>query len=483
MLFKQTRHVLFKHHLAHTHTHTHTTTSLISKLLPSVAGVIYVVDELDYEQKKQYDLTIRATDSVSGVYAEVLVSILVLDVNDCPPEFSQDSYNISVSEAALFGTELLRLSARDNDTGINKQIRYTIENKTVEEHGENSFDLFHVDPEEGIVYLKRSLDHETADSHHFTVVATDRGVPSLSSTAHVWLSVIDMNDNPPKFEQPSYSCFLSEEAERGQFVTVLSASDPDLYDDKLTYTIVGGNDQQTYSIDQSTGIVTLINMQNFADEKMSMLNVSVSDGVYTSFARVKIEILPANRHRPRFPNPVVEVSVPENQLPGRLVTSVLATDKDFGDYGTIRYSIVSDYLQEFFSIDQETGDITAKKSLDREEHKLFEITVMASDGGGKSGFVIVRVRVADENDNTPVFLLKEYKASIYGNLSINSPFLKVKAVDADDGENAKIEYFIFEPSSSKIKNVFGVNPNNGAVFLRESVKTYGECDCNLLIFK
>lgn len=76
-----------------------------------------MVDELDYEQKKQYELTVRATDSVSGVYAEVLVSILVLDVNDCPPEFTQDSYNISVSEAAVFGTPVLRVNSRDNDTG------------------------------------------------------------------------------------------------------------------------------------------------------------------------------------------------------------------------------------------------------------------------------------------------------------------------------------------------------------------------------
>lgn len=89
----------------------------VYNLLFDKSGVIYVVDELDYEQKKQYELTVRATDSVSGVYAEVLVSILVLDVNDCPPEFTQDSYNISVSEAAPFGTSVLRVSSRDNDTG------------------------------------------------------------------------------------------------------------------------------------------------------------------------------------------------------------------------------------------------------------------------------------------------------------------------------------------------------------------------------
>jgi protocadherin Fat 1/2/3 len=433
-----------------------------------------VVDELDYEEKKQYELTIRATDSVSGVYAEVLVSILVLDVNDCPPEFSQDFYNISVSEAALFGTELLRLVSHDNDTGANQEVRYAIERRSTEELEDNIPDLFHVDPEEGIVYLKRSLDHESADSHHFTVVATDRGVPNLSSTAHVWLTVVDMNDNPPRFEQPSYSCTLSEEAERGQFVTVLTASDPDALDLELSYTIVGGNDQQTYSIDQSTGVVTLLNLQNFAEQKISVLNVSVSDGVYTSFARLKIEILPANKHSPKFPNPVVEATLLENQLPGRLVARVLATDKDFGDYGSIYYAITSDYLKELFEVDRESGEIVTKKIFDREEKKLYEIPVMASDGGGKSGFVIVRVKIIDENDNAPVFLLREYKVCIHGNLSVNSIFLKMKAQDADEADSARIEYSIFEPQNSKAKNIFAVNPDTGALFLKENAKPWGK---------
>ncbi|XP_076646629.1 FAT atypical cadherin kugelei isoform X7 [Halictus rubicundus] len=425
--------------------------------------VISVVDELDYEQKKQYELTVRATDSVSGVYAEVLVSILVQDVNDCPPEFTQDSYNISVSEAATFGTSVLQVKTRDNDTGINQEVRYAIQNDT-----EGSTDLFHIDPEEGVIFLKRSLDHESHESHHFTVIAIDRGVPSLTSTAHVWVTVIDMNDNPPKFEQPSYTCSLSEHAERGQFVTVVSASDPDYVDEKLTYTIVGGNEQQTYSIDQTTGIITLINMQNFGEKKLSMLNVSVTDNVYTSFARVKIEILPANKHNPKFPNPVVEVVVFENQLPGRLVTSVIATDEDFGDYGTLVYTIPSDMMKEIFDINRLTGEIVTRKKLDREQQKLYEIPVMATDGGGRSGFVMVKVKVGDENDNSPVFLVREYKASIHGNLSLNTPFLKVKAQDVDEDDAARIVYSIYEPQTSEAKTLFGINPNTGALFLQKS---------------
>lgn len=143
------------------------------------------------------------------------------------------------------------------------------------------------------------------------------------SKHHKHHTVTDMNDNPPKTEQSSYSCSLSQHAMRGQFVTIISASDPDYIDaDKLIYSIAEGNELQTYAIDPISGIITLINMQNFAENHSTILNVSVSDGVYTSFIRVQINILPANLHNPMFPHLVYDVKVNENQLAGRLVITV-----------------------------------------------------------------------------------------------------------------------------------------------------------------
>lgn len=110
-----------------------------------------------------------------------------------------------------------------------------------------------------------------------------------------------MNDNPPKFEQSSYSCGLSISAKRDQFVTIVQASDRDEIDqNNLRYTIVAGNDQQTFSMNSNTGIITLTNLANFGSQKLMLLNISVSDGVYTSFARLKIELLAANLHPPKF---------------------------------------------------------------------------------------------------------------------------------------------------------------------------------------
>lgn len=320
-------------------------------------GVIYVVDELDYEQKRSYELTVRATDSISGVFADVPVSVQVEDVNDCAPEFEQDNYTVTVSESALFGTAILKVVAYDNDS---QSIHYSIQtdNRNTSEH-------FHIDAADGTVYLKKSLDHEAQPRHHFMVVVQDKGLPVLTTKAHVWVDVVDMNDNPPKFEQSTYSCVLSEHAVRGQFITAVSAWDPDSSDqNNLVYNIAHGNEMQTYAIEPMSGVITLAaNMHSFIERKtaaaaasaavsastsvgggseaalvatgadqqhLAVLNVSVSDGVYTSFTRVKINIQPANLHNPVFAQSVFDATVDENQLPGRLVFTVSVEQEGIG---------------------------------------------------------------------------------------------------------------------------------------------------------
>lgn len=284
-----------------------------------------------------------------------------------------------------------------------------------------------------------------------------------------------MNDNSPKFEQPSYTSGLSVSAKRDQFVTILTASDPDEIDQKhLRYAIVAGNEQQTFSMDPDKGIITLTNLANFGDPKTHILNISVSDSVYTSFARLKIESLPANVHSPAFPDVLLDVQVPENQPPGYVLATVKAVDKDFGEYGSITYSIHSDLLSETFAIDKNTGKITTRVVLDREQQKLYEIPIMATDGGGRSGFLTVRVKVNDENDNAPDFLLKEYRANIYFNQSTKTSIMKVKAVDADEGPAAEVVYSIYDKKGSGINDVFTVDSKSGEVFLLQSVDSWGK---------
>lgn len=132
-----------------------------------------------------------------------------------------------------------------------------------------------------------------------------------------------MNDNPPCFVEPSYFTKLSVAAVRGQFVALPKAYDKDVSDiDSLEYKIVYGNELQTYSIDKMTGVISLQNMLNFTDKSSTVLNISVSDGVHTAYARLKISLLPENMYSPQFEKTNYEAKIPENLLHGHNVITV-----------------------------------------------------------------------------------------------------------------------------------------------------------------
>lgn len=72
---------------------------------------------LDHEATSEHALTVRATDGVTGAYADLALTLTVLDVNDCAPEFDRDEYRANVSEAAVVGDVVLQVHANDADSG------------------------------------------------------------------------------------------------------------------------------------------------------------------------------------------------------------------------------------------------------------------------------------------------------------------------------------------------------------------------------
>lgn len=174
--------------------------------------------------------------------------------------------------------------------------------------------------------------------------------------------------------------------------------------------------------------MTLGNLHRFGEQSNYLLNISVSDGVFTSFASLQVDLLSTNRHSPSFSRPIYEIELMENLAAGTLVVQLNATDADRDDFGHITYFILSSSALEVFKIDEETGDVFTRRPLDRETRKLYEIPVAAFDAGGKSGHAILRIKVGDTNDNRPKFLLAEYRANIHANFSVGQPFLKVISI-------------------------------------------------------
>ncbi|XP_050796172.1 protocadherin Fat 3 isoform X4 [Gopherus flavomarginatus] len=421
-------------------------------------GVLSVISPLDYEVNSVFKLTVRASDALTGARAEVTVDLIINDVNDNPPVFDHSAYNATLSEASLIGTPVLQVVATDADSENNKLIQYQIVQDSF-----NSTDYFHIDSTSGLILTARMLDHELLQQCSLKVRAADNGFPPLSSEVLVSIYVTDMNDNPPVFNQLIYESYVSELAPRGHFVTCVQASDADSSDfDRLEYSILSGNDRTSFIMDSKSGIITLSNHRKQRMEPMYSLNVSVSDGLFTSTAQVHIRILGANLYSPVFSQSIYVTEVRENAAPGTKVIHVKATDGDSGIYGQINYSIINDFAKDRFLIDN-NGQILTTEKLDRENPLEGDISIFlrALDGGGRMTFCTVRVIVVDENDNTPQFMTIEYRASVKADVGKGHLVTQVQALDPDDGANSRITYSLYSEASVSVADLLEIDPDNG----------------------
>ncbi|XP_060035627.1 protocadherin Fat 3 isoform X2 [Erinaceus europaeus] len=421
-------------------------------------GVLKVASPLDYEMAPAYKLTVRASDALTGARAEVAVDVLVSDVNDSPPVFDQPSYNTTLSEASLIGTPVLQVVSVDADSANNRLVRYQIM-----QDPDNSTDYFHIDSASGLILTARALDHELVQRCTLRVRATDGGFPPLSSEVLVHISISDVNDNAPIFNQLLYESYVSELAPRGHFVTCVQASDSDTADsDRLEYSILSGNDRTSFLMDSRSGVITLSGHRKQRMEPLYSLNVSVSDGLFTSTAQVHIRVLGANLYSPAFAQSTYVTEVRENAATGTRVIHVRATDGDPGPYGQVSYSIINDVAKDRFLIDS-NGQVLTTERLDRENPLEGDVSIFlrALDGGGRAAFCTVRVIVLDENDNAPQFLTMEYRASVRADVGRGHLVTQVQATDPDDGANARITYSLYSEASVSVADLLEIDPDNG----------------------
>ena len=85
------------------------------------------------------------------------------------------------------------MRARDDDSGKNKEIVYSIENSV----GANS--AFVIDPRTGAITVQHELDREKVALYNLLVKAEDQGTPPKSATVSVKITVTDVNDCTPQF--------------------------------------------------------------------------------------------------------------------------------------------------------------------------------------------------------------------------------------------------------------------------------------------
>lgn len=207
--------------------------------------MVTVSKVLDRETRDSYTLTITASDLGSpSKSSSVQLSIAVLDVNDNRPQFNASSLRGGILENSPVGSLVMRVMASDADTGTNAQLVF---NLTTKEYS----DVFTLNSFTGEITAQKSLDREKQDRYTLKIRVSDQGDPQLTSSADVKITVIDVDDNCPKFVPAEYNLTISENLPFNQSIVQVTATDADIKDTaRMSYAIRSGNTGGAFIIDK-----------------------------------------------------------------------------------------------------------------------------------------------------------------------------------------------------------------------------------------
>ncbi|XP_069725654.1 protocadherin beta-15-like [Phaenicophaeus curvirostris] len=445
---------------------------------------------LDREEQAEMSFSLIAVDGGSPPRSGTTqIRIVVLDVNDNPPIFTQQLYLGQVLENAPEGTMVLSVLATDLDVGVNGEISYQFSRGVG-----RSEKLFAIDPQSGEIKLIKPLDFEVAQKHELDIQATDGG--GLSAICKVLVEVVDVNDHAPELVVSSFSSPLPENALPGTVVTFFTVRDRDAgANGKITCAL---EDQLSFSLRPAyKNYYELVTVSTLDREEMAryVLTIMAEDAgspPLTTTQTFTVDISDVNDNAPVFNQTSYTMYVHENNIPTMLVGTVHASDADIGPNAKVTYSLAPAQPIEpppsslCISVNSENGHVFVLRPLDYEQLKQIEVLVIASDAGSPplSANVTVHVVVVDENDNAPVVLHPAQDSSPASSelvpMSVEAGYLvtKVVAVDADSGQNSWLSYHLLKASDP---GLFVVGAQSGEVRLRRPVTERDTVKQNLII--
>ncbi|XP_041078522.1 protocadherin gamma-C5-like isoform X11 [Polyodon spathula] len=369
-------------------------------------GEITVKEQLDYEESNLYKFDVLAKDNGNPeMEGRCTVQIAIEDMNDNTPEIILTSLPSPVLEDAAIGTVIALISARDLDSEDNGKIHLQVP-------PEYPFTLKPSFTNHYALVTDAVLDREASSEYNIEIIATDLGSPPLSSKKIITVNILDVNDNPPRFSQPSYSVYVNENNVPGTLLCSVSASDPDLdTNSQLSYSIV---DTQVQDISVSSYVY--INSDNgsiytghsfdYEQLKVFQIQVQVKDRGAPSLSSnvtVSVFILDQNDNAPAVIYPLAEMgSLPHQKMPmstkaGYLVTKVTAVDADSGQNAWVSYRLIQATDDTLFIMTLYTGEIKTKRGVLEQDDPSQRLVIEIKDNGEPVQSATVTVTISLED--------------------------------------------------------------------------------------
>ncbi|XP_062598426.1 protein dachsous-like [Saccostrea cucullata] len=430
----------------------------------SQSGNITTNGLFDYEKKTSYVFYVVAKDGGQKDIKNktVQVRINLSDVNDNAPIFKEMAYRKNVSINTPADTFVVKVQADDKDSGINGEVRYALSNSGTDLA---TYNMFRIDEVSGNVYTRQTLT--TRGVHMIQVVATDLGAPALSSTGIIEVTVGDNAGSVSlRFDQTSYHATIEEGSPKYTSVTTVRATYVGSGSGPITYSLVNSKDQQVFSLDSSTGRVTVNNgaLLDFEVAQEVHVMVVASSGSLSTYTQVVVQLTDKNDNAPKFAQNVYYSSTWEGEKGDHVyVTQVLATDADSGINSDITYNIIGGNEGYTFQIHPpHSGIVVTTLPLDYEIQNFYSLTIEAVDQGrpSQSSTCTLNIDVVDINDQYPTFPEPQpvnlSEAADIGSL--------VRLVTANDRDRNPTLLYDFTPNGNP-GNTFAIDRFSGRVTL------------------
>ncbi|XP_069496732.1 protocadherin-9 isoform X2 [Ambystoma mexicanum] len=427
---------------------------------------LIVQQSLDRELKDTYVMKIKVEDGGKMQKSSTaILQVTVSDVNDNRPVFKESQVEVHIPENAPTGTSVIQLHATDADIGSNADIRYVFGAQVTPATQK----LFALNSSSGLITVQRPLDREEASVHKVSVLATDGS--STPARATVTINVTDVNDNPPNIDlryiiSPiNGTVYLSEKEPVHTKIALITVTDRDtdvngkvicFLEKEVPFHLKSVYDNQ-FLLETSAPL----DYEGAREFNFRIVAADTGKPSLNQSAPVRVELEDENDNPPIFSQPVLELSVPENNRRGLYLATLTATDEDRGRNAELVYQLGPNASS--FELDRRTGVLTAARVLDREEQERYVFTVTARDGGSPplQSQAAVVVTVLDENDNSPKFTHSHFHFFVSENLPKYSTVGVITVTDPDAGPNRAVELsllndqdnnFVLEPRSGVIKS-------------------------------
>ena len=441
----------------------------VSKSVDGTSQLVIILEgKLDREAKDFYSIQVTAKNKLSPPKDILNVHITVSDVNDNPPIFSENVYNVTIKNKPDATLPVTTLSVKDLDLGKNGKIVYSFSSKT-SDIAKSHFDL---NSETGEIFLVKKFTTGQKLKYKLYVKASDGGNPPLSSLAMVQVNVINEQNNAPTIKVTFFSSStentvdISENTKVGSFIAYVKVTDPDSGQNGDISCNLNHDKFQLQSLDTKKYQVIVKKPLDRESEDHHDIIVHCQDKgspALKSEKRFSVKVMDVNDEKPHFSQKTFQFKISENQKSRVHVGSINATDPDLGAGGKLTYSLLPKNKQFLPFKITDTGLISTIMSLDHEFQDIYEFHVLVKDNGKPSlnASVNVVVEISDNNDNAPYFTfpsVNPYNLDVVYYPHHSKNITQIRASDSDSQENAFLKYEIIRGNS---KQIFTINQYTG----------------------